>query len=115
MIYSGSPIPILREDLLNTDDDEKVVAANNFYVLLCSLLLFPTLAIAVVVLLASSHIIDFNALMTEPTLASLMGVLFVGGLVVNQILILKLQVFLKKAQNANKDLLDRINRRHEKQ
>ena len=115
MIYSGSPIPILREDLLNTDDDEKVVAANNFYVLLCSLLLFPTLAIAVVVLLASSHIIDFNALMTEPTLASLMGVLFVGGLVVNQILILKLQVFLKKARNANKDLLDRINRRHEKQ
>ena len=114
MIYSGSPIPILREDLLNTDDDEKVVAANNFYVLLCSLLLFPT-AIAVVVLLASSHIIDFNALMTEPTLASLMGALFVGGLVVNQILILKLQVFLKKAQNANKDLLDRINRRHEKQ
>lgn len=111
MIYSGSPIPILREDLLNTNEDEKIVAANNFYIMLCNILLFPTLVVAVVVLLTSSHIIDFSALMTTPTLASLMGLIFVAALILNQVLILKLQVFLNKARNANKDLLDAINKR----
>lgn len=112
MIYSGSPIPILREDLLNTDEDEKIVAANNFYTLLCNILLFPTLAIAVVVLLTSTHLIDFGALMTVPTLTSIMGMLFVAALTLNQVLILRLQFFLNKARNANKALLEGINRRY---
>lgn len=112
MIYSGSPISALREDLLTVNDDEKIVTANNFYFMVSKILLIPTMTMALAVISTQSFILDFATLKTTASLGSLMGLVFVVALVANATGLIRLYLFLSKVRSKNKSLEDEIDRRY---
>lgn len=105
MVYSGTPIPGLRDDLLITNDGEKIVTANNFYITMTKLLLIPTLTIIIAFIATQSHILDIPTLMTTGSLASLTGLIFIIALMMNTAILSHLYIFLIKVRKGNAGLI----------
>ena len=115
MVYSGSPIPALREDLITVDDDEKIVTANNFYFMMNKILLIPTMTMALAAISTQSHILDITTLRNTGSLASVMGFIFVAALIINATALVFLYLFLTKVKRGNKSLETEIDRRYKEQ
>ena len=112
MVYSGKPISVLRDDLLDVRDDEKIVTANNFYMMVIKMLLIPTTTLAVAVVATESHIFDMAAIRGNGSVGALMGLVFSIILITNTIALLYMYLFLRKIKKGNKELEDEINQNY---
>ncbi len=103
MVYSGKPIPALRDDLLDVNNQEKVVTANNFYMIIVKTMLIPTMTLVIAVISVRSQMLNLTTESSGST-ASLMGFVFITVTMLNLALLIYLYLYLRAVKKGNKSI-----------